>query len=53
MESLERCKKSGKIRAHGCSFHGAKSLPFAADTKWLDVAHVQITPLGNSMGMQQ
>ena len=52
MEGLERCKKAGKIRAHGCSFHGAKSLPLAADTKWLDVAHVQINPFGSKMGLK-
>ena len=51
MEGLERCKKAGKIRAHGCSFHGASSLPKAPDLKWLDVAHVQINPFGRSMGL--
>ena len=51
MEGLERCKKAGKIRAHGCSFHGANSLPLAPDTKWLDVAHVQINPFGSKMGL--
>lgn len=51
MEGLDRCKKAGKIRAHGCSFHGAKSLPKAPETKWLDVAHVQVNPFGRSMGL--
>lgn len=51
MEGLERCKKAGKIRAHGCSFHGASSLPKAPESKWLDVAHVQINPFGRSMGL--
>ena len=51
MEGLERCRKAGKIRAHGCSFHGAKSLPHAPDTKWLDIAHVQINPFGSKMGL--
>ena len=51
MEGLERCKKAGKIRAHGCSFHGGSSLPKAPETTWLDVAHVQINPFGRSMGL--
>ena len=51
MEGLERCKKAGKIRAHGCSFHGGSSLPKAPETEWLDVAHVQINPFGRNMGL--
>ena len=51
MEGLERCKEAGKIRAHGCSFHGGSSLPKAPETTWLDVAHVQINPFGRSMGL--
>ena len=51
MDGLERCRKAGKIRAHGCSFHGARSLPMAPETKWLDVAHVQVNPFGRSMGL--
>ena len=51
MDGLERCKKAGKIRAHGCSFHGGSSLPKAPETKWLDVAHVQINPFGRKMGL--
>jgi len=51
MDGLERFKKSGKIRAHGCSFHGASSLPLAPATEWLDLAHVQINPFGRNMGL--
>ena len=51
MEALDRFKKAGKIRAHGCSFHGASSLPAAPETPWLDVAHVQINPFGRNMGL--
>ncbi|MBO7683630.1 MAG: aldo/keto reductase [Kiritimatiellae bacterium] len=51
MEGLEHLKKAGKIRAHGCSFHGATSLPLAPEIGWLDVAHVQINPFGRSMGL--
>lgn len=51
MEALERCKKSGKIRAHGCSFHGASALPAALEVDWLDVAHVQVNPFGRNMGL--
>ncbi len=51
MEALERLKKSGKIRAHGCSFHGGSALPPACEVDWLDVAHVQVNPFGRNMGM--
>lgn len=51
MEALSRCKAAGKIRAHGCSFHGGSSLPAALDEPWLDVAHVQINPFGRNMGL--
>lgn len=51
MEALERFKKSGKIRAHGCSFHGSAALSAAHEVDWLDVAHVQVNPFGRNMGM--
>lgn len=51
IDGLERFKKAGKIRAHGCSFHGASSLPVALETPWLDAAHVQINPFGRNMGL--
>jgi aryl-alcohol dehydrogenase-like predicted oxidoreductase len=49
MEGLEEAKKKGKIRAHGCSFHSLAALETAAQTPWLDVAHVRINPYGRSM----
>lgn len=49
MEGLEEAKKKGKIRAHGCSFHSLAALETAAETPWLDVAHVRINPYGRSM----
>jgi aryl-alcohol dehydrogenase-like predicted oxidoreductase len=51
MAALERCKKAGKIRAHGCSFHGASALPAVQSEDWLDVAHVQVNPFGRNMGL--
>jgi aryl-alcohol dehydrogenase-like predicted oxidoreductase len=50
-DALARCKAAGKIRAHGCSFHGAASLPVALQDSWLDVAHVQVNPFGRHMGL--
>ncbi|MBO7721211.1 MAG: aldo/keto reductase [Kiritimatiellae bacterium] len=49
MEALEKAKKAGKIRAHGCSFHSLPALKAAAATPWLDVAHVRINPFGRNM----
>jgi aryl-alcohol dehydrogenase-like predicted oxidoreductase len=49
MEALEKAKKDGKIRAHGCSFHSLAALETAAETPWLDVAHVRINPYGRNM----
>jgi len=51
MEALERCKKAGKIRSHGCSFHGSGALMAAPGVDWLDVAHVQVNPFGRNMGL--
>ena len=49
MEALAAAKRAGKIRAHGCSFHSFGALEAAADTPWLDVAHVRINPFGRNM----
>jgi len=47
MESMEKLKKEGKIRAHGISSHSKAATELAAKTPWCDVVHVQI----NSEGM--
>ena len=49
MEALEKAKRAGKIRAHGCSFHSFAALEKAAETPWLDVAHARINPYGRNM----
>ena len=47
MESMEKLKKEGKIRAHGISSHSKAATELAAKTPWCDTAHVQL----NSEGM--
>jgi aryl-alcohol dehydrogenase-like predicted oxidoreductase len=47
MESLEKAKKAGLIRAHGISSHSNAATEKAAETEWCDVVHVRI----NSEGM--
>jgi len=49
MESLERAKKAGKIRAHGISSHSNAATELAAETDWCDVIHVRINSEGMSM----
>jgi len=47
MESLEKLKKEGVIRAHGISSHSNAATELAAATDWCDVIHVRM----NSEGM--
>jgi len=47
MESLEKLKKDGLIRAHGISSHSNAATELAAETDWCDVIHVRL----NSEGM--
>ena len=49
MESLERAKKAGKIRAHGISSHSNAATELAAETEWCDVIHVRINSEGMSL----
>lgn len=49
LAGLERAKKAGKIRAHGCSFHSYQALAAALENDWLDVAHVRLNPFGRNM----
>jgi len=46
MESLERLKKAGDIRAHGISSHSNAATEVAAETAWCDVVHVCINTEG-------
>ena len=48
MESLDKAKKAGLIRAHGISSHSNAATELAAETEWCDVVHVRI----NSEGIQ-
>lgn len=49
MESMERLKKAGKIRAHGISSHSNAATETAANTAWCDVIHVRVNSEGMNM----
>ena len=49
MESMEKLKKAGLIRAHGISAHANSALELAAETKWCDVVHIRINSEGFNM----
>ena len=49
MESLEKLKKEGLIRAHGISSHSNAATELAAETEWCDVIHVRINSEGVAM----
>ncbi|MBP5226810.1 MAG: aldo/keto reductase [Kiritimatiellae bacterium] len=49
METLEKVKKAGKIRAHGISIHAFSALHAAPGVEWLDAVHVRINPFGSKM----
>lgn len=49
MESMERLKKAGKIRAHGISSHSNAATEVAAKTPWCDVIHVRVNSEGMNM----
>jgi aryl-alcohol dehydrogenase-like predicted oxidoreductase len=49
MESMEKLKKEGLIRAHGISSHSNAATELAAETKWCDVVHVRINSEGLHM----
>lgn len=49
MESLEKLKEQGLIRAHGVSCHANAALRVAAETPWTDVVHIRINPEGAKM----
>ena len=49
MESLERAKKAGLIRAHGISSHSFSATEKAAETAWCDTVHVRINSEGMNM----
>jgi len=53
MESLEKAKKEGLIRAHGISSHSNAATELAAETEWCDVVHVRINSEGMAMDGQQ
>lgn len=49
MESLEKLKEQGLIRAHGVSCHANAALRTAAQTPWTDVVHIRINCEGAKM----
>ena len=49
MESLERAKKAGLIRAHGISSHSFAATEKAVETEWCDAIHVRINSEGMNM----
>ena len=49
MESLEKLKKEGVIRAHGISSHANQATEHAAETEWCDVVHVRMNSEGLNM----
>jgi aryl-alcohol dehydrogenase-like predicted oxidoreductase len=49
MESMEKLKKAGVIRAHGISSHSRSATELATTTEWCDVVHVRINSEGMSM----
>ena len=49
MESMEKLKKAGLIRAHGISSHSNAATELATETKWCDVIHVRINSEGLAM----
>jgi diketogulonate reductase-like aldo/keto reductase len=49
METLEKAKQSGAIRAHGVSCHSLDALRLAARTPWVDVDLARINPAGVAM----
>ena len=49
MESMEKLKKEGLIRAHGVSTHSNAAVELAAETEWCDVVHVRINSEGLHM----
>ena len=49
MESMEKLKKAGLIRAHGISSHSRSATDLATKTDWCDTVHVRINSEGMSM----
>lgn len=49
MESMEKLKKQGKIRAHGISSHLTAATKLAAETPWCDTVHIRINSEGMNM----
>ena len=52
MESLEKAKQAGLIRAHGISSHSFAASELAAETEWCDVVHIRINSEGMAMDGQ-
>jgi aryl-alcohol dehydrogenase-like predicted oxidoreductase len=49
MESMEKLKQQGVIRAHGVSSHSNAVTELAAKTAWCDVIHVRLNSEGMNM----
>ncbi len=49
METLEKLKKKGVVRAHGVSCHSIEALKTAAGEPWVDSAHARINAYGAKM----
>jgi len=53
MDSMEKLKEQGLIRAHGVSVHSLAALEAAADEPWVDVVHARINPYGHRTDVPQ
>lgn len=49
METLDRLKEQGLLRAHGVSCHSLPALQAAADHPWVESIHARINPFGVQM----
>jgi aryl-alcohol dehydrogenase-like predicted oxidoreductase len=49
METLEKLKKNGVIRAHGVSCHSLQALQACIDEPWVDSVHARINAYGVQM----
>ncbi|HEY3284297.1 MAG TPA: aldo/keto reductase [Armatimonadota bacterium] len=49
MDTMDRLKSKGIIKAHGVSIHSVEALKSCVTTKWVDSVHTRINPFGDSM----
>jgi aryl-alcohol dehydrogenase-like predicted oxidoreductase len=46
MDSMEKLKEQGLIRAHGVSIHSIPAMKAAVEEPWVDVIHARVNPFG-------